>query len=400
MFNRKPFNNLFGHFDMKRNITIYLDILRCPNTCRHCEREEGGQHHSISLNDLRETVRHLELEALTANVNVTVDVGLKEPMAHPDFFSIQTYLDERFPGRCRKGIGSLTIGSIIARDPEFLTHLRAYNPELEEIQITLADTGDAHDRFVCRKGAFRDIEAAIGRILSSGLRINWAYIVHRDNVTRIEPMSAWVHSQQGRVCALPFRETLFLVKPQGRGRYLKRLRSDDLNLLPKRFHKLLSNWGGISCSTEKEIMSDLQEDRLQVPNIYGIPFPIGCSESCNQSNAASVSLEVEHNGDCYPFCHEHHPAFLLGNVNHDSLATILNRYTGDAVPALHARRILGMKELAARHGQRDNDELHHGCSICRTLVYRHLGLNKGDNTAGDSTLYSDDAVLGAEQPPP
>jgi hypothetical protein len=37
---------------MKSNVRICLDILRCPNTCRHCERVPGGGHYSLSLAEL------------------------------------------------------------------------------------------------------------------------------------------------------------------------------------------------------------------------------------------------------------------------------------------------------------------------------------------------------------
>jgi len=71
---------------------------------------------------------------------------------------------------------------------------------------------------------------------------------------------------------------------------------------------------------------------------------------------------------------EHHPAFLLGNVSRDPLSVIMERYRRNAVPAQHARQVLGLHELAAKYGQSDGDELHDLCSICRTLVYRHLGI--------------------------
>jgi hypothetical protein len=94
-----------------------------------------------------------------------------------------------------------------------------------------------------------------------------------------------------------------------------------------------------------------------------------------------VTIEIEHNGDAYPFCHEHHPSFLLGNIGCDPLSVILDRYRRNAVPAQHARQVLGLQELAAKYGRPDGDELHDLCSICRTLVYRHLGIH-GDADPG------------------
>jgi hypothetical protein len=45
---------------MKSNLKICLDILRCPNTCRHCERVPGGGHYSLSLAEIRAMVETSE----------------------------------------------------------------------------------------------------------------------------------------------------------------------------------------------------------------------------------------------------------------------------------------------------------------------------------------------------
>jgi len=350
----------------KRQLTLCLDVLRCPNSCRHCYQETGGGHYKLSLADIRRIVERLKGEAESAGVDLTVWPDGKEPMAHPEYFEIMAYLDDMF--HMGKARGVVTNGWSIARDPNFLVRLREYNQKLERIQLTLTDLEDAHDRFVGRRGAFRDLEIAAKRILAEGLKITWVYVAHGDNIDRLPAMSVWTHSR-GFVAG-DQSECVFLVKPQGRGRYLRRLRLGDLEHLPKRFRDMVlagATWGHMEgLKTEKDIVEAILHDAL--------PTGCCCEESCYNSKASSLVLECEYNGDVYPPCHEDHPAFLLGNINRDSLETILDRYTRDAIPALHARRVLGLKELAVRHGRRDCDELHHGCSICRTLVNRHLGL--------------------------
>jgi MoaA/NifB/PqqE/SkfB family radical SAM enzyme len=348
--------------DDRVRLTLLLDTLRCPNTCQHCQVEEGGPPHRKSLTEIQALVDRLQTEADSAGVWLfRVYPGCKEPLAHPEFFEIDMFLANRFPRHNEAWTSERVVatnGWAIARDPKFLGRLIRHRPRLNRIQLTLGELGEKHDRFAGRKGAFADIELAAKRALVAGMHICWIYVMHRGNIERIPAMSNWVHTLE----PVP-DESIFLVKPQVAGRALGRLRRHDLDRLPPRFRRMLG--GG---RTESELVAALRKDQ------YNEIESDHLQHYCPNSWDRDVMLEIEHNGDVYPFCHEHHPAFLLGNIGCDPLSVILDRYRRNAVPAQHARRVLGLQELAAKHGRPDGDELHDLCSICRTLVCRHLGI--------------------------
>jgi MoaA/NifB/PqqE/SkfB family radical SAM enzyme len=230
---------------------------------------------------------------------------------------------------------------------------------LKSIQLTLGDLGERHDRFAGRKGAFADIELAAKRAQAAGMHICWVYVMHRGNIERIPAMSDWVHTLE----PVP-DEHIFLVKPQVAGRVLGRVRRQDLDRLPPRFRRTLI----FAARTEGELVAALRQGQ------YSASDRLHLDHHCPDSRKREMTIEIEHNADAYPFCHEHHPAFLLGNIARDPLSVILDRYRRNAAPAQHARQVLGLQELAARYGRPDGDELHDLCSICRTLVCRHLGI--------------------------
>jgi MoaA/NifB/PqqE/SkfB family radical SAM enzyme len=362
----------------------------------------------MSLEEIRALTENLVERAEEIGVLLSVDLVWKETMAHPEFFAIREYLQRRFPSEdplasmLQKSIA--TNGWSIARDPGFLDALiRAGLLDRDGCaQLTLLGLGQLHDKCAGRRGAFEDIETAADRLIAAGLGIQWTYILHGDNVDEIAEMSSWAHekgcgshkpnvpppaemtdaeldamtkatgidmrkkAKEEHADKAPgsepcFPEATFLVKPQGGGRHLRRPKASDLERIPTALHPKVQ-WCGAACETESDLVIAMAGGKRE----------IGCFEAMRNLPEQTVSLVIRRGGDVYSGCHEIHEVFRLGNIHADSLAGIMDRYRNNRTPALHARRSIGLKELAARYGRPDCDELHTGCSLCRTLVNRYL----------------------------
>jgi len=157
---------------------------------------------------------------------------------------------------------------------------------------------------------------------------------------------------------------IVLVKPQGEGwgmEHLRPTRSDLAELPEWAGIERFARWSGAGCETEGELVEALCSTDRQV----------GCIER-GEPECGGAGLVACRNGDVYPSCHERHAAYLLGNLNTDGLASILDRLSGTNPPPALAVRRRGLPELAATYGDPVGDRLHSGCSLCRTLVSRAL----------------------------
>jgi len=357
----------------------------------------------MSFDTFKELTEDLLARAKDLAVEIVVSPNNKEPGAHPDYFKLKRYQEKTFPDAtkmppfCVKTL--ITNGHTISRDPAFLKAL-VTEQGYKGFQLTLLGLGEEHDYYAGRRGAFEDLEKTADAALAAGLGLTWVYIMHGYNVASIESMAAWARKKGSGTwpnqeklleqmseeeidqliegtgidfrsrkntpkkseSTLPkFRESTFLVKPQGSGRFLPRVRAGDLKSCPNAL-KPNCDWCGASCETEKDLLDILKNEKRVV----------GCHEARKSLPKENVQLTMLRNGDVYPTCYEEHPVFLLGNLHQNSLEEILERYESNDSPALHARRNIGLKSLAEQYGKPECDELHTGCSICRTLVYRYL----------------------------
>jgi len=394
---------------MSNSLLIAINISRCPNTCYHCEIENGGPQYQMSFEEIKEMTESLIERAKQISVPLTVDLVWKEAMSHPEYFTIRKYLKERFPtddpleSIMRPNI--ITNGWSIARDPEFLNKLvdAGFLAPDGHAQLTLLGLGESHDKRAGRKNAFQDIKTAADRLIDGGFGIQWIYILDGNNVDEISEISKWAHKKGcgnyksgmkpltemndieldalTKVTGInmhemaekerrdpgtekteaPFPEGTFLIKPQGKGRFLARPNASDLERLPASLRPSC-NWCGAACETEKDLVRAMATGEKK----------IGCIEARRNLPEDQMSLVLEPDGNLYPKCHEIHEAYYLGNIHKDSFADIMERYRNNKAPALYALRAIGLKKLAAGYGKPDCNELHTGCSFCRTLVNRYL----------------------------
>jgi len=242
---------------------------------------------------------------------------------------------------------------------------------VEWLQLTLGGgSAEVHDWFTCRPGSFEDICSTARIAQAAGMHVCWVYVAYRplaevvcmsEVATAISrPYQAAQYAHKGGI-----DQGLFLTKPQGKGKRTEHLRPtlSDLTELPEwacREH--FANWSGAGCETEAELVNALCNTGRRV----------GCLE-LGYPECCGYGLTLCRNGDVYPYCHERHPDFLLGNLNADGgMERVVEAFFGDSSPPALSIRRRGLAELAATYGDRTNETLHSGCSLCRTLVTRAL----------------------------
>lgn len=149
----------------------------CVNACSFCseyDRMEQFRKNPVSFGEIKKELLKKRKEGFDF-VNLTGG----EPTIHPDFLKIIAYA---------KSLGYAiyigTNGSMLAKK-EFG---RNAVPFLDDISFSIhGHTAELHDRLVGRKGAFRDICAAVDNVIAHGVTHIFANVVAvKDNFKSIE----------------------------------------------------------------------------------------------------------------------------------------------------------------------------------------------------------------------
>jgi MoaA/NifB/PqqE/SkfB family radical SAM enzyme len=347
------------------SITLALEAVECSNRCRHCETSYGPRRRNLTRDEIRSWADRIRVEA--ERLGITLELGLNnsELLDHPQWREILADLGDE-----HLGPAFATNGHQIASSPSLVDELKERG--VKWLQLTLGGgSSETHDAFTRRRGSFEDILRAAEAAQAAGMHVAWVYVAYCP-LNEIIRMSELAKSISGACHREQYEakggvdQCVFLVKPQGAGVKMEHLRprQADLDDLPEVFRGRFSRWNGAGCETEGQLVTALCDDGRRV----------GCLEQELQGGMSYCV--VCRSGDVYPYCHERHPAHLLGNLARDGLETVVERLHGAHPPAAIAIRRRGLAELAAAYGDRSSDKLHSGCSLCRTLV-RHALVAEG-----------------------
>jgi MoaA/NifB/PqqE/SkfB family radical SAM enzyme len=331
-------------------LTVCIDAVQCSSRCRHCEVTHGRSQRHLTLQEISRWRDRIHEMAAQAGTSVEVGLTNKEFLDHPRWREIHREL-----GGGRWGPYLATNGRRIAREPELIGELKEKG--FQRVQLTLFGPEAAtHDEFARRPGAFQDRMTAGRLAREAGLPVDWVYIAYSP-LSALGAMSRIAHELFGPEA----NESVFLIKPQGQGLKMEHLRPSEAELqqAPEHLLSRFPRWFGAGCETEGDLVLALREGKRR----------IGCRETGGDPDR---QLILYRNGDAYPVCHECEPAYLLGNLERDGLQPVLDALRGADPPRALALRRRGLQELAMRYGDGAGKRLHHGCSLCRTLVRRAL----------------------------
>lgn len=349
--------------EISTHVSLAIDVIQCLNRCQHCEATHLPRFKHMPLEVILAWAETIRQEADRHGISVNIGYNNSELLDYPQWRELLTEF-----GHDKLGPAFATNGRQIARHPELLEELTARG--VQWLQLTLGGASpNSHDAFAHRHGAFTDILATARAAHAAGLHVLWNYIAYRP-LAEIGTMAEIASSISAPYASDHLRhkggidQNIYLVKPQGEGAKMEHLRPTcaDRSALPSwATADCFASWYGASCDTEASLVTGMcHQGRC-----------IGCLESQQFGGSSLEWLVVEQNGDVYPYCHERTPHYLLGNLNADGLACIIDRFMHNPPPGLAIRR-RGLPELAAQYGDLASDKLHNGCSLCRTLVQRAL----------------------------
>lgn len=321
------------------NITIALDMLGCPNRCRHCF-VGWRSNPKLSERDLRFAAEAFRPYARTLTVydwNREPDFGddykqkwelckeLSSPEAPPEHYEL---------------------GSVwrLARDKEYAPWLKSLG--LRYVQLTLFGGEETTDYFTGRRGAYQDILKAIDVLLENGIAPRIQIFANRRTIPELPKVVELIDKLElERRCeaiGIPFACFVHQGSCDGEAEKLYPIwvTGDDLDKIPERLarytlkHFNAPDIRDVFGREERELYGELMEDHSTQSLGKDAPAALYIDGRFNVTPNIGVPAEP----------------WYLGNLKEDGADTILSRLINDRSPAQHMRATVPVSELVRSCG--------------------------------------------------
>lgn len=326
-------------------LSVNIHAMPCTNRCRHCWTSGSPEHRSVPAKQVL-----FVLERLSDIRSQIPQVGFflfDEPTNHPYFFDIMEKASEM--GLIGEHHFLATNGSILVKSSDD-SWARLKKIGVNYLQFTLYGNESVHDDFAGRRGAFRNVEAAIEKCNNHGIEWVAGVILHSDNVREIMGTISYIkgldESGNARVGWFPFMW-------QGRGRDAGRVsRTEYERWIPEdvrsRQKQLMDERSAIALIlSEPELANRKTTEHLCTALTLNVDQDLNvfCGGACDSGGIASAVPELS-------------DAFKLGNLEEAGFKPLLDNFLTGKWSGFTHLDSLTWGELADRYGDRDNDEIY------------------------------------------
>ena len=325
-------------------IDVTLDMLGCPNRCRHCFmgwRPNPG----LTEEDLRfaaEAFRPYARDLTVYDWNREPDFGgdYREKWALCQ--ELSTVPPEHFE-----------LASVwrLARDKEYAPWLRSLG--VRYVQLTLFGGEELTDWFTGRRGAYRDILAAIDVLLENGIAPRLQVFVNKKTADELPLVVELAENrnleERCEEIGIPFAMFAHQGACDGEAENLYPIwpTPEELRRIPPMLAEYtLRHFGASSLREvfgreEGELCRELLED--------------GSTESLGRGRSPVLYVDGEFN--VYPNFGVPAGQWLLGNLKTDGAEEILRRLAADESPAQRVRASVPVSELVRARGDPESRRL-------------------------------------------
>ncbi len=316
----------------EKALTLAADLYGCPNRCLHC------------------WLSHMPNRRMEPGADVRI-VSLFKPY----FDSIAFYSWLREPDFCPdyrarwERDKQLSVNAIparfelasfwrLARDAEYPLFLKEAGVSC--VQLSFFGLEDTTDRYVGRKGAFRELLKATERLLKNGLRPRWQTFINEENREELPALLALSETMElPRRCAELGGEFSFFVHPgscDGENRKLYSIRICKEHI-PAALVPHTLDYDALF--SEKDLCRRWRDNTSHV-----IPH-----------NDGDIVLYVSNDyGLFFNFTHMR-PEWRIGNLLTDPMDELIRRVVEEDSPALRAAREITLGELVRLYGDESSD---------------------------------------------
>ena len=309
------------------NLTLAVDLYGCPNRCRHC------------------WLGHMPNRAMEDGADERIVAAFQ-----PHFDSIAFYSWVREPDFCQdyrerwERDKALSVNAQpvrfelasfwrLARDEQYAPFLRDVGVRC--VQLTFFGMEETTDRYIGRKGAFRELLRATDILLENGIAPRWQAFINEENRFEIVRLQEYARSmrleERCRAAGGQFRFFTHEGSCDGENRRLYdiRIRKEHIP------GELISVYHGYDSLLSEEECCALLANESE-PFVY--------------HNEGDIVLYIANDyGVYFNFTHMT-PEWRVGDLRTDPPAELARRVLEEDTPALRLARQMPLRDLARRYG--------------------------------------------------
>ena len=332
-----------------KSLSLAVDLYGCPNRCLHC-----WLGHMPNLPMEPEADAWIVERFRPYFEQIAFYSWLREPDFCPDFrtrwerdkaLSVNT-VPERF---------ELASFWRLVRDPDYANFLREL--DVNRVQLSFFGLEQTTDRYVGRKGAFRELLRATEILLDNGICPRWQGFLNEENrLELVELLHLSEKLELSRRCEAlggAFRFFVHEGSCDGENRKLYPIRICREHI-PEELLPYYLNLDRVR--TEAELCELFRNDPSPVS------FPQGEELVLNVSNQYELFFNYTHM----------RPEWAIGNLKTEPIEELLRRIEEGDTPALRVAREISLGELVQRYGHPESHRVFDEGDYRIYLLNRHL----------------------------
>lgn len=342
------------------NILVAMDMLGCPNRCRHCFMG-WRPNPKLTESDLRFAADAFRPYAKTLTVydwNREPDFGddyrekwelcrqLSSPDTPPEHYELASVWR-------------------LARDEEYAPWLKSLG--VRYVQLTMFGGEELTDYFTGRKGAYQDILKAIDVLLESGIAPRIQVFANKKTVPELPKVVELIErlelEERCEATGIPFVCFVHQGSCDGEAENLYPIwvTSEDIDKIPDKLlqytlkHFNETNIQAVFGSEEGELYRELLRDNT-TENMGDIKSPV---------------LYIDGELNVYPNIGVPSKQWILGNLKEQCACEILTRLAEDRSPAQLVRATIPVGELVKAYGDQSSKRLFGRSDYIEYLLSRY-----------------------------
>ena len=316
-----------------KSLTVCLDMRGCPNRCRHCWLGAAPNGH-MTVSDLEAAAEQFRPYADSFEIF--------DWYREPDFGGDYREMWELCRRLSDRQTGHFELVSFwrLVRDEKYADWLASLG--LKSAQLTLFGGEETTDRYIGRKGAYRELLQAIDILLCHGIAPRIQAFVNRENLSELWKLERLISElrleERCREIGADFAFFLHQGSCDGENEKLYDIRvtPEDIAKIPPALAEYTLRYFG---------KSDL-------PEVFGRTEGELCRELLADQSTESLAggspvIYIDRDFDAYPNISAPESHWRLGNLKRDRAGKILGNYAMNLSPAQHIRSTVPLCELAS-----------------------------------------------------
>ena len=314
------------------NLALCIDMKGCPNRCKHCWIGHMPNN-QLSDNDVSVIVDKFK----DYFPSITVYSWLREPDYYENYRERWTMDNELSTGPKPQRFELASFYRIV-RDSDYVKFLKEIGTK--KVQLSLFGLEDMTDKYVGRKGAFKEILKATDILIANNIAPRWQLFINEENKDDVERLIDLINELKLKERCSDF--TFFIHEGSCDGENAKlydlRIRKESIT------EKVIPYYLDLN---QKQTEEDLVRLFEKQTDEYFVPS--------NKGN--DVVIYVSNTFDVFFNFTNMTPFWSIGNLKKDDIEEICRRIKEEYIKALNYDKKVTLAELATSYGNPNSTRL-------------------------------------------